>query len=489
MLTQFLHESKDEQRTIPREVFYRSERLKVILKVGESRLEACIVDFSPMGIGLALSRPEDARRLTAQENVQIAFPSLAWGAEAEGHIVSIRQLEWQGELVMHVGIMLRASSSLPEISEQRRQRERFLIPLANSLGITSHDPLHRNQQLQFDLMNFSSDGMMLRARLQKSFVFKNRVLLLHFQFPSQGSFFQMVEIRYLVPELDHIHFHVGVRFFEPNPQFLSALGEYALLQNQTLSFRHLSSQGFPISLSGLPFDVGPTRDPEDLRQIIQLRRLAYGEAGTLGYRLDDPLEKFTDSYDAYARHYVAKLGNRVVACGRCVFVGRDVQKSEFLPHVPHYPNWLVGKNLVEVSRMCTHPDFRRGPLLMRLSSEMVRGAWLAGAEHMVTVARESMLPTYETFGMKRYGDWFPFRGNTMMFLHASPQDMISGKSVGLLPWILIVPPLIETLPSDAKASLGLAVRLKSKIFSHFTPNVERLLVARNQKRRAERKTG
>src|SRR6185437_13119918 len=58
---------------------------------------------------------------------------------------------------------------------------------------------------------------------------------------------------------------------------------------------------------------------------------------------------------------------------------------------------------IEISRLCTHPSYRRGDLLARIFAHVYRLLATSGREFIVTSTEEKLWPFYKRIGFKKTG--------------------------------------------------------------------------------------
>ncbi|MPY55877.1 GNAT family N-acetyltransferase [Streptomyces spongiae] len=112
-------------------------------------------------------------------------------------------------------------------------------------------------------------------------------------------------------------------------------------------------------------------------------------------------ESMADADDARSRIFMLCVGGQLVATSRAIF-HPDGAKLEHERYVPSPPGFPTNDELVEASRVATHPDFRRSDLLFMLLKHMLLVNLQAGRRWTVGSATEKLVPLY-----KRIGAHFP----------------------------------------------------------------------------------
>ncbi|MDQ3234800.1 MAG: GNAT family N-acetyltransferase, partial [Pseudobdellovibrionaceae bacterium] len=147
-----------------------------------------------------------------------------------------------------------------------------------------------------------------------------------------------------------------------------------------IGFRWFHEQGLPA-----PYVLGEVRievTSQISADILDLRLRAAQFDGRLLQTQD--AESCRDVFDTDALHVKLILRDQLVAAGRLIFLLQQRERSEICQVLVPLPDALVAVHgTVEISRVCTHPDFRRGHLLTLLLAECAWEAWQRGGRHLL----------------------------------------------------------------------------------------------------------
>ncbi len=218
-----------------------------------------------------------------------------------------------------------------------------------------------------------------------------------------------------------------------------------------IAFRWFHEQGLPAPfvLNEVEIEVTSQLTPE----ILQLRLRAAQADGRL--LQTNNIEKCRDRYDKAALHIKLILRDQLVAAGRILFLHGKRESSEICDVLVPLPDEIVSvPDVVEISRVCTHPDFRRGYLLTLLLAECAWTAWQRGGRMLLGYCVHALAPIYVRFA----GEVLPFTGHHPLYegrescvVRIDLEKVMRGENVPFLAWARFVAPHVhEAMQPAAK---------------------------------------
>jgi len=182
----------------------------------------------------------------------------------------------------------------------------------------------------------------------------------------------------------------------------------------------------------IEFSVVRTED--DYREVLNLRYLAYLADGKITN--SSRVNEVSDIHDSRARILLCRYQGKAVATARLTFheVGDITEHEEFISWGSEFPR---RDESVEVTRACTHPEFRRTGVFYSLLRHIVVTATQAGRAWVVTSSTEDLVPLYQFVGLKATGVTYnhPELNNLKhVLLIGSIPDALSGRSLGPMAW-------------------------------------------------------
>jgi hypothetical protein len=231
---------------------------------------------------------------------------------------------------------------------------------------------------------------------------------------------------------------VGSRFVELSAYARQTIGQYLVQFSDVESLEQLRLAGLAPKTLSLGVDFYNLKSEEDYLEVLELRRLAHSLDGNL--RREVSAIEMGDMDDARARIVVGKFRGRVVATARIRYNELD-EPLEHEAHVP-WPKELPRRDqIIEVSRVATHPDFRRNNLLAALFRFTCHNIVQPERPWLVMSCLDHMVSYYEKIGFRKTGlrhtepIWKDDRVLNVMIV--SITEMVLGRGVNPIYWNLI----------------------------------------------------
>ncbi|WP_176736500.1 GNAT family N-acyltransferase [Oligoflexus tunisiensis] len=228
-----------------------------------------------------------------------------------------------------------------------------------------------------------------------------------------------------------------------------------------IGFRWFHEQGLPAPfvLDEVQIEVTTELSPD----ILQLRLRAAQADGRL--LQTNNREKCRDSFDAQAVHIKLILRDQLVAAGRLLFLDGQRERSEISSVLVPLPDTLItAPGTVEISRVCTHPDFRRGHLLTLLLAECAWAAFKRGGRMLLGYCVKSLIPVYLRFA----GELLPYSGRHPLYegrescvVCIDLEKVMRGENVPFLAWARFVAPHVDEALGPAARDWVLRVKTQS----------------------------
>lgn len=227
-----------------------------------------------------------------------------------------------------------------------------------------------------------------------------------------------------------------------------------------IGFRWFHEQGLPA-----PYVLNEVRvevTPQLTTEILQLRLRAAQADGRL--LQTNNIEKCRDNFDRVALHVCLILRDQVVAAGRLLFMNGRRERSEICAALTPLPDDLIlGPGCVEISRVCTHPEFRRGHLLTLLLAECARAALQRGGLVLLGYCVHALAPIYVRFA----GEVLPYTGYHRLYegrescvIRIDLEKVIRGENVPFLAWARFIAPHVREALQPEAADWLLRMKIK-----------------------------
>lgn len=187
------------------------------------------------------------------------------------------------------------------------------------------------------------------------------------------------------------------------PKEISEWLAQQLIFGSNISPEALRGLGFGIKnlANGLKFRY--IKSQEEYEEVLQLRLKAYSLAGKVSSKkhpkdMIAPLDSISRIIGAY--HGGKIVGSVAVSFPNSEEVVLDTER----PFRNGYPKKMPSKlQIIEVARLCTDPDYRRGDLMVRILEHIYKALQCGNRKVVVTSTDAKLWPLYKSIGFKKTG--------------------------------------------------------------------------------------
>jgi predicted GNAT family N-acyltransferase len=399
--------AKLSQRIFERRPIHHQDHAEVIIHCRNHEIKTRLYDVSPMGAGLFLAdaAPDDVKFLRQGLTIDLTFDRESGSSSnAQAVICHVSRIEKKSKQGLLIGVHFLSESArkdqpvrLLAPNNEIRELPDIFRPLAYA-----DDQMFFQEFLHFQILGYSLDEVLLRTSKSNKGLIPGQRLFLKVMLPDLGDDGCQVRITAVdSPSLDDKSYVLRAKWEKPERGFLEALAEFLFLAFPGTSVKALMDEGWPAMAlrRALRFRYAHTKD--EFSQVLDLRLLA---AQGDGRWLDaDDNSVMVDSYDIHSRQIMCIAGERLVGSARLVFNDRDESRAEHTGYQVKLPAWLWKGGFVEVSRLCTHPDYRGADVFLFMLQHLGRIVVTSGNAYMLTNCVDSLVPIYERFGAKNLG--------------------------------------------------------------------------------------
>jgi predicted GNAT family N-acyltransferase len=201
--------------------------------------------------------------------------------------------------------------------------------------------------------------------------------------------------------------------------------------------QELRETGFHVQSSSRAVDFGAIRTDGEYREVLALRRVAYLRAGKVGPGARE--EDMGDALDARSRILVAKYRGRIVASVRLMFPPSADAPLKHEDYVALPPGTPARDEVVELSKFCTHPEFRGSDLFYTLVKHCALTTMQSGRRYAVMSCTDELVRPYGRVGFRKLGASYvhPTMGLEHHLMIAEVNKVVAGKDVNPVVWNLI----------------------------------------------------
>jgi hypothetical protein len=260
----------------------------------------------------------------------------------------------------------------------------------------------------------------------------------------------------------------GVRW-KPAKGLMFAIGQH-LLQSPThpTAPSTLAASGLPCESIARAVRFGVAKTETEIQQALQLRHLAYCTAGKV--TRDPGAAVMTDEFDDRSLLLTAWHRDRAVASLR-MFLPTAAETTDHEQYVDFPSHFPPRHQLVEVTRVCSHPLYRRGDLLRSLLQQTTVLAASTGRQFLLGSATDALIPLYRRIGMSPTGVHFrpTVVGGDMHEILLADVRVIFGHSVNPAVWSELYAPVAREVARTANVDLGVGDTMRYSAYRCLQP--------------------
>lgn len=338
-----------------------------------------------------------------------------------------------------VAVRIHEKTSPPATYSERRREVRWHCSSQYFPTGVASNPSKYNDFVYFRVLDVSRSGMRLLTSMRNKFIAREMSLDSIISFPTVSQ----VTLRLRVGNVSITNdegkdfLSVGVEFVDLSESKFEVISQYLAQFGDESVIRSMRDSGIISSALSRALEFGFVRSANDYREVLELRRCAYAAEGKIppGTSRDE----MSDIFDSRSRIVICKLRGRVVASARLTFHEQNdlMEHEEFVTWSSDLPR---RDESVEVTRACTHPDYRGARLFFPLLGFIVTTALQAKRNWVITSSTSELVELYERIGMIRLNTTYvnPMLNNAKHYLLiGSATDAVLGRSVGPIVWNLV----------------------------------------------------
>jgi predicted GNAT family N-acyltransferase len=452
--------------------------------VARLRRRNCSEDFiqyrvwrlSPLGVELV--NDGAGVSLTKGEPIDLEIVISGQRTFFEGLVVDVTH---RTENLNIIGVRLARKVANDAPGRERRAGERWLCSDEFLPTGVAPTPGRFDDFIYFQVRDISGEGLLLSCSLRNKFLIPGMRLGLSVVFPmAEVAQIQVEIVRVAIASFGgRDRLIVGTKFCGISDHARRTLGQYVVQFSNIQSLDDLRAAALnPPSVSA-GVDFYNLKSEEDYRSMLELRHLAHSLDGNLveGATPDD----LADINDARSRIIIGKYHGRVVATARIRFNELDepMEHEAYVEWPKHLPR---RDQIFEVSRVATHPNFRRNDLLAALFRYTYLNVVQQDRPWVVMSCLDRMIPFYESLGFVNTGirhtepQWRDDRVLNIMMANAF--DLILGRNVNPIYWNLVWRDVALHFRSQDLIEVSGIDRIRILLYRAIGPFVDTLLAMR-----------
>lgn len=347
---------------------------------------------SPIGAELVVEA--DSPTLDKGQSLELELLIAGQRIYFDACVVEIVQ---ENQHIKLAGVRFHQLESARDGSTDRRRQARWTCWPDYTPTATCPTPGVINDHVTFKVKDISRKGMQLTCSLRNKLLVPGMSLNLTANFGVDGVFHTNVLVRRVgfASESGRDRLSVGVSFEEFTPRMRSIVGQYLIQFAENTSLASLSADGlWPVSVSNaVNFSYLTTK--QEFERVKQLRKLAHEADANLNQ--DVTIDDMGDRFDSSARIIIGTHHDGHMVCtARVLFnTGDEPLEHEELVELP--PGLPRKTEMVEISRLAIHPEYRHGDLLVGLFEFMTITS-VHERRYVLMSCLERMIPFFSRVG-------------------------------------------------------------------------------------------
>ncbi len=241
-----------------------------------------------------------------------------------------------------------------------------------------------------------------------------------------------------------------------------------LIQDSLITIEQIRNAGFEIKNISNNFRFRFVRSHEEYLKVLDLRYSAYKSVGKVSDNKSP--QNMIAPLDHISRILIATHGSKIIASVAMSFPpNNDITLDTERAIGQGYPSYIPKKdNMIEVSRLCTDLDYRRGDLLLRIFEHMYKVFAASDREYLITSTDDTLWPLYKKLGFKKTGLNYEHPDlnrilHHIIIIHRSIP--IAASNISLLKWNYLYREMTDFLVDRGIIKYSLIDYIKIKIYS------------------------
>jgi len=256
----------------------------------------------------------------------------------------------------------------------------------------------------------------------------------------------------------------GLSFNKVNPKTLRSLVNHLLIHSD-ISLYELRNSGFKPRKVSNNFTYRFARDQNEYEKVLALRRKSYLAALKIDTKVG--LGGMAAPLDHLSRIMTVYQGDNLVASLALTFPGLDNELDTERSLENGLPKGFPPRDsIMELSRLCIDPEFQKGDILIRIFEHSYRVFATSGRQVAITSTDDKLWPTYKKIGFRKTGLSYAhptLNGLKHDIIRIDLKDVLIGRRVPLLAWLVVYSRMTEHVLSVGKLKLSIYQKIRIKI--------------------------
>lgn len=352
-----------------------------------------------------------------------------------------------------------------------RIKARWLCPQEFMPNGVAANPVRFNDFIYFRVHDISAGGMQIVTSLRNKFLIPGMHLETTISFPlvSQVNILFRVLHARVIQITGKEYLAVGGKFENLDQIAKEAVGQYVFQFGPASSIAMLKEQGLILKSAKSGIEFTYVKSKNEYLEVLELRKTTYILSGKLSP--DALADELADVYDTRSRILIAKHNGKIVGSLRLVFT-EDGEPTEQEQHVKFSDDFPLRHEVVEITRVCTHPEYRGNDLLMGLFAEAAKAILDAKRRWVIGSSKPELLGMYKKLGFFDSGLTYEhekFKGEKQVVFVGDIFKAVSGLGINPIIWNIVFSDLVHFLQETDLIQFGGIPRLRIAILRLIKP--------------------
>ena len=442
------------------------ESISIFLRVRNSmRLKAAVWRISPIGVEIIIGDSLGLRELNPGENIEMEVCVGNQTSIGRGVVVAGISEELGNEIL---GIRFCERNLNEWDGLNRRQNRRWLCSEDFLPFGEAKNPAKFQDIIYFRAIDISAAGMSIITSLRNKHLVPGILLLSDMVFPLAGQ--ATVKLRLgtaMIVEVNGKEYlKIGAEFLESPPILSGMIAQYIFQFGPIPTLKLLKEDGLRPLDAPRAIEFKYVRTEDEFQKVLELRHLAYGSENKVS---DGTI--LTDIFDARSRIIIAVSHGEVIASVRLIFSDSD-DKMEHDQFVELPPNLPPKEEICEITRVCTHPDFRGASILLALFNFVAITTVQTDRKYILGCATKPLLPMYLRMGFQDTGLTYrhvDLNNEEHTVFIAEVKAGLAGHHVNPIIWNLVWKDVVQYLELNEVSEFSRLDKIRILIYKLFSP--------------------
>ena len=399
-------------------------------RVENSNFESIrIWKVSPLGIELVQN---ENSKFDRGDKVDLEITIGGQRTHFEGLIVDLVR---KNEDIDLIGIRLSNRERDLESAGEKRRSIRWICSDDFFPTCVSPTPGRFNEYIYFQIRDISKEGFLLICSLRNKYLIPGMQLNLIASFPMVGDIsLPVCVVRVgITSERGKDYLVVGTKFVSLSRGAKNVIGQYLLQFTDAETLDDLRSADFFPKSVAKATDFYFLKSESDYEEVLDLRLAAHRAGNTISTEVN--VLEMGDIFDTNSRIIVGKHKGKIIASARIRFnvLEEPMEHEQYFD----WPDYLPRRDQIfEVTRVCTHLNFRRNDLLAALLQFICATCIQPQRPWALFSSTDDLLSFYSKAGLKQTGISYShpmYRGNQNVLL-TNTFDLLLGKTSDPMYW-------------------------------------------------------